>query len=72
MGVSRSRDDYRLGGPVIRDITSSFCPTSSFLFAFLFSSSEARTSEVPRAEGSLLLGEGKGHDVRFWKLVSNR
>lgn len=26
MGVSRSRDDYRLGEPVIRDMPPSFCP----------------------------------------------
>jgi len=64
MGVSRSRDDYRLGGPVIQDITSSFCPTS-FLLAFLLSSSEARAevSEVRRS--ATLASRGKGTTSAF-------
>lgn len=32
MGVSRSRDDYRLGEPVIQDIS----PSSAALFFFAF------------------------------------
>lgn len=36
MGVSRSRDDYRLGKPVIQDILSSCVLSSCFLRGAIF------------------------------------
>lgn len=36
MGVSRSRDDYRLGKPVIQDIPSSCVLSSCFLRGAIF------------------------------------
>lgn len=50
MGVSRSRDDYRLGKPVIQDIPSSCVLSSCFLRGaiFLFLDRDTRSEKVRR------------------------
>lgn len=57
MGVSRSRDDYRLGKPVIQDTPLTSYPTLFFL-AFLFTPTTERAVARRGSEDRRVISTG--------------